>query len=476
MINYILEILNSLDKLLWGPWTMLFIGGVAIFFTIKSKFFQVSGFPHIWKNTFGKIFSRVRVENKRNMTPFQAAATSLAGTVGMGNMAGVATALSVGGPGAIFWMWVLALFGMMLKTVEITLAVHYREQDNTGHLRGGPMHYIRKGLGWKSLAYLFSFGMLFNSIFSSSLLQAHTVGRAFYSSYAINPYLVTGLMSIVTAVVVIGGVRRIGRFSEKLVPLMSLIYICAGLAVLIINFEQIPSVFGEILKYAFAPLPAAGGAAGIAIATTIKQGMARGMLSNEAGLGTSPMVHATAQTSHPFLQGMWGAFEVFVDTFIICSITAFAILSTGTLSSGATGIELVLKAFSSAMPVNLAEAIVSFSILTFSLSTQIGFFIYYETSIVSLFGKKAITYFKWLYFFPGVVFAGVANVDQLWVLANISVGVTAIPNLFALLFLSGAFSKLMWDHMKGEDKYLTALTDNSGKYIKMAAKGHRVGL
>ena len=380
MIHHVVAILNGLDKLLWGPWTMLFIGGVALFFTIKSKFFQVSGFSLIWENTFGKMFSKVEIENKGKMSPFQAAATSLAGTVGMGNMAGVATALSVGGPGAIFWMWVLALLGMMLKTVEITLSVHYREQDNAGHLRGGPMHYIEKGLGWKSLAYLFSFGMLVNSIFSSSLLQAHTVGRAFYSSYAINPYLITGLMAIVTAVVVIGGVRRIGRFSERLVPLMSLIYISAGLAVLIINFEQIPSVFGEILKYAFAPLPAAGGAAGVAITTTIKQGMARGMLSNEAGLGTAPMVHATAETSHPFQQGMWGAFEVFVDTIIICSITAFVILSTGALSSGTTGIELVLKAFSSAMPENLAKAVVSFSILTFSLSTQIGFWLYVECS------------------------------------------------------------------------------------------------
>jgi len=331
------------------------------------------------------------------------------------------------------------------------------------------MHYIRKGLGWKSLAYLFSFGMLINSVFSSSLLQAHTVGRAFYSSYEINPYLVTGLMAIVTAVVVVGGVRRIGRFSEKLVPLMSLIYICGGLVVIVINFDQIPAAFGEIFKYAFAPLPAAGGAAGIAIATTIKQGMARGMLSNEAGLGTSPMVHATADTSHPFQQGMWGAFEVFVDTFIICSITAFAILSTGAMSSGVTGIELVLESFSSAMPENFAKAIVSISILTFSLTTQIGFFIYYERSITSLFGKKAINYLKWFYFFPGVVFAGVANVDQLWVLASISVVVTAVPNLFALLFLSGVFSKLMRDHLQGEHKYLTALTDDSGQYIKMAA-------
>lgn len=402
------------------------------------------------------------------MSPFQAATTSLAGTVGMGNMAGVATALSVGGPGAIFWMWILALFGMMSKTVEITLAVHYREKDPNGRLRGGPMHYIKKGLGWKSLAVLFSLGMLINSIFSSSLLQSHTVGRAFLSSYDFNPYIVTGFTACVTAIVVIGGVRRIGKFSEKMVPLMSILYITGGLVIFVMNFDQIPHVFTQIFKYAFAPLPAAGGAAGIAVSIAIKQGMARGMLSNEAGLGTAPMVHATAETSHPFKQGLWGAFEVFVDTIIICSITAFAILSTGALSSGQSGIELVLAAFSTALPQNLAQAVISISIFTFCLSTQIGFFIYYETSITSLFGKNAIRYWKWIYFFPGVIFAGVANVDQLWILANISVGVTAIPNLFALLFLSGVFFKLMRDHLKGENKYSTEIVDHSGKYIKTA--------
>ncbi|MCH8127200.1 sodium:alanine symporter family protein [candidate division KSB1 bacterium] len=469
MIETILKILTDFDKVLWGPWTMIFIAAVAIYLTMKSRFFQFFKFSYIIRNTFGIMFKKPEDEAQQKMTPFQATATSLAGTVvvGMGNMAGVATALSVGGPGAIFWMWALAFFGMMTKTVEITLAVHYRELNKDGRPYGGPTHYINKGLGWKFLAYTFSAGMLINAVFSSSLLQAHTVGRAFLSSYQFNPYIVTALMAITTAYVVIGGIKRIGQFSERMVPFMSVIYILAGLTIFVVNYTEIPSVFSMIFKYAFAPAPAIGGASGIAVAAAIKQGMARGMLSNEAGLGTAPMVHATADTSHPFQQGIWGAFEVFVDTIIICTITSFAILSTGALAGGETGIDLVLTAFASVFPDSLASLIVSIVILTFCLSTQIGFFIYYETSINNLFGKNAIKYLKWLYFIPGVLFAGVANVDQLWVLANISVGVIAIPNLVAILVLSGVFFKLMKDYLSGKNEYATAIVDKSKNYIKM---------
>ena len=466
MIDILLDAFTAIDRVLWGPWTMVFIAGVAAYFTVRSRFFQVVRFPYITRNTIGKIFQRADDTNKHRITPFQATATSLAGTVGMGNMAGVATALSVGGPGAIFWMWVLALLGMMSKTAEITLAVHYRDVEEDGRTHGGPMHYIQKGLGWKFLALLFSGGILINSLFSASLLQAHTVGRALWVSYSFNPYIVTGLMAIVTAVVVLGGVKRIGQFSERLVPLMSALYLLGGLALLVVNIDQVPAVVGLIFQHAFSPVPAAGGVAGVAVAETIKQGMSRGMLSNEAGLGTAPMIHAAAETEHPFQQGLWGAFEVFFDTIIICSMTAFAILSTGVLSGDVSGIELVIAAFSAVFPVGLAEAGVSLCILTFCLSTQIGFFVYYETAIHTLFGPHAIKYLKWIYFLPGVLFAGVSNVDQLWVVANISVGVTALPNLVAMVVLSGVFFKLMKDYLSGERAYATAITDRTKKYLR----------
>jgi AGCS family alanine or glycine:cation symporter len=300
MIDKILDVATHIDNVLWGPWTMIFIAAVAVYLTARSGFFQARKFPLIWRNTFVKIFQRPVVESTKKMTPFQATTTALASTVGMGNMAGVATALSVGGPGAIFWMWLLAILGMMTKTVEITLAVHYRDIDAEGNPHGGPMYYITKGLGWPILAKLFCIGIFINSLLASTLIQSHTVGRAFLSSYSISPYLVTGGMAVLTGIVIIGGIKRIGQVCETLVPLMSMIYIASGLILFFMNFEHIPQVFGTIFNHAFSPAPAAGGFAGATVAAAIKNGMARGMLSNEAGEGTAPMAHATAETKHPF--------------------------------------------------------------------------------------------------------------------------------------------------------------------------------
>lgn len=468
MFDKILDVAARIDSILWGPWTIVFIAAVAVYFTIRSKGFQIRRINLIFNKTFGTIFRGEKTKAKGRMTPFQATSTALASTVGMGNMAGVATALSIGGPGAIFWMWVLALLSMMTKTAEITLAVHYREVDNKGNLRGGPMYYILKGLGWKSLAKLFSVGILINALFTATLLQSHTVGRAFLSSYKIDPHITTGAMALVTAVVIIGGIRRIGQVCERLVPFMSFVYLAAGIFIFIINFTKIPEVFGMIFQYAFAPIPAAAGFAGAAVRAALKEGVAKGMLSNEAGLGTAPIAHATADTPHPFQQGLWGAFEVFIDTVVICTITSFAILSTGLLSSGQSGIELVIDSFSSVFPPDVASTLISVSILTFCLSTQIGFFIYYETSIINLFGKKAITYLKWFYLMPGVIFAGIADVEKLWVFANISVGMCSLPNLVALLALSGAFFKLMKDYIMDKNKYATAKVDASKMYVKTA--------
>ena len=371
---------SNLDAFLWGPWTMCFIAFVSIFLTFKSRFFQLSNFRYIFSETFLKVFQRSDIREKNTISPFQATSTSLAGTVGMGNMAGVATALSIGGPGAIFWMWVLALFGMITKAAEITLAIHYREVDDNGDIFGGPMLYIKKALGWRFLAILFSLGITINCIFTSSLLQAHTVGRALDASYNINPYLTTSLMAFVTMVVTIGGVKRIGKFCEALVPLMTLLYLGFGLIIFFANIESLPEVFMQILSYAFSPAPAVGGFAGASIMMAIQMGMARGMLSNEAGLGTAPMVHANAETKHPFQQGLWGAAEVFFDTTLVCTITAVVILSSGVLAGGNSGIELLLDGFSSYYSTATASIIISVAITTFCLSTQIGFFIYFKSN------------------------------------------------------------------------------------------------
>jgi len=466
MLESILHSLSLIDSFLWGPWTMAFIAGVAVFFTVRSKFFQFTGLGYIVRHTIGRLRGEARVAEGQLMSPVQAAATSLAGTVGMGNMAGVATALSVGGPGAIFWMWVMAVFGMMSKTAEITLGVYYRERGADGRLRGGPQFTIRRGLGWTPLAVLFSIGMLINAMVAASLLQAHTVGRAFLASYSLSPYLVTGVMAIITALVVLGGARRIGRFSEALVPFMTLAYLAGALVVVVVNAEALPEVMRTILAHAFSATAGAGGVAGVAVSTAIKQGMARGMLSNEAGLGTAPMVHATARTAHPFQQGVWGAFEVFFDTIVICSITALAILSTGAMAGGESGIELVLSAFAEVLPLPVASLIVSVSIATFCLSTQIGFYVYFETCLVSLVGERAFRVLRWTYFLPGVVFAGVADVDRLWIFANIAVAVVSIPNLVAMLCLGGVFVTLMRDELSGVRAYATANVDGKDVVLR----------
>ena len=467
MYEAFLTLITRISDLMWGPWTMIFIAFVSVYLTIRTRFFQVSSFVYIMRNTFGSMFDRSGDQSKERMTPFQATTTSLAGTVGMGNMAGVATALSIGGPGAIFWMWVLAFFGMITKAAEVTIGVHYRDVDENGQTHGGPMYYINKALGWKSLAVLFSIGVTINCFFSSSLLQAHTVGRAFNASYGISPYLVTGVMAIVTAMVAIGGVRRIGRFCEALVPFMTLMYLASGLVILVANASQLPSVFGEIIRFALAPVPAVGGFAGAAVLSAIQMGMARGMLSNEAGLGTAPMVHANAETPHPFRQGLWGAAEVFIDTTVVCTITAFIILSSGVLANGNTGIEMLLDSFATFYSPELANTFISIAILTFCLSTQIGFFVYFETALVSLFGENVFRYVKWVYFLPGVAFAGITNVDQLWALANISVAASALPNLVALLVLSGVFMTLMKDYLSGENRFATVSTGASRQYVRM---------
>ena len=466
LVESIITLAERIDAVLWGPWTMIFIAGVSVYLTARSGLFQIRGFFYILRNTLGRLrFGKRSEAVKGQMTPFQATTTALASTVGTGNIAGVATALSIGGPGAIFWMWLLAILGMMSKTAEITLAVHYRDVEPDGRTHGGPMYYIQKGLGWGVLAKIFSAGILVNSMVAATL-QSHTVGRAFLSTYSINPYIVTALMALVTAIVVIGGIRRIGQFSEALVPLMSAVFILTGLAVFLFNFERIPEVFALIFRHAFAPAPALGGFAGATVSQAMQVGMSRGMLSNEAGLGTAPIAHATANTEHPFQQGMWGAFEVAIDTLVICTISAFAVLSTGVLSSGESGIDLVITAFATVFPPDIAGGILSFAILTFCLTTQIAFFIYYETAITNLFGARSVRYLRWVYLVPGVLFAGVTNVDRLWVFANLAVGSCALPNLIAVLALSGAFFILMRDYMSGENRYATAITDTSREYVR----------
>lgn len=466
MMDSIIKLIGDIANLLWGTPTLALVATVSIYLTIRTGVFQLRGLGTIFKKTIGQIGKKDN-KTKGAMSPFAAATVALAGTVGMGNIAGVATALSVGGPGAIFWMWLFAFLGMVSKMAEVTLAVHYRNVNKDGSTYGGPMFYIEKGLGYGWLAKMVSVGLLINALTAAGGLQAHTVGRAFLN-YGINPYVTCGIMAFITGITIIGGFGRVGKVCETLVPFMSVIYILGSLVLFVLNADKIPHVFGLIFGSVLAPAPAMGGFAGATIASAMRKGVSRGMLSNEAGLGTAPMVHATAQVDHPFSQGLWGAFEVFFDTLIICTATAFAILSTGALESGTSGIELTINAFGHIFSPAVAQGFLAVTILLFCLSSQIGFYVYFETAAVYLFGKGCVKYAKWIYLVPAIALAGVADVDGIWGLADIATAACSIPNLIAVLALSGVFLKLMKDWTSGEYRYATALIDESHDYIKKA--------
>ena len=341
--------LTTLSGYLWGLPLICTAVFTGIYFTVGSRFFQFRKFGLIMKNTFSQAFKKSEKKEKGILTPFQAICVALAGTIGTGNIAGVASAVALGGPGSVFWMWISGLFGMITKMVECTLAVHYREEMPDGSTYGGPTYYMEKGLGkekgfkaWPVLAVIFGIGIACSMVIT---LQSYSVAEAAESTFNI-PMLVTGAVYMVLMYVAIyGGIKNIGKIAEMIVPIMSGIFLIGGLAVLIRNAGNIIPSLGLIVKSAFTPTAAVGGFAGAGVRLAVRQGFARAVFSNEAGWGTAPMAHATAKTNEPVKQGMMGAFEVFVDTMVVCTMTALCIVVTGEWSSGASGATLTLNAF-----------------------------------------------------------------------------------------------------------------------------------
>lgn len=469
IISSFIDLTNTIGSFLWGPWTQLFLIGIGIYLTLGTGFYQVRKFGYIMKNTVGKIFKK-REDSKVGLTEIQAVMGALAGTIGMGNIAGTASAIAVGGPGAVFWMWIFAFFGMMVKTAEVTLAVHYREVSADGkEIHGGPMYYMRKALNSKLLAGLFSFGLFFNALLMASTMQTHTIVDAAQAAYGWNPYIVAAVVIVLTALAVLGGLKKIGKVCENLVPAMTVVWILTAVAVIILNVDQLPRVFSQIFVEAFVPTAAAGGFVGASVAMAIQQGAARGTGSNDAGLGVAPCIHATADVEHPFKQGLWGTAEVFIDTIVVCTMTAFIILAPADVwSSGQSGVALTLLGLQSIMPNFLANLILNVCVFAFCFSTVLVFFVYYETATINLFGQKSFKYLKWLYFVFPVLFAGYADVNALYGgFANIATALCLLPNLVALVLLSKPFFGLMKDYTSGEHKYATALTDINHQYIKV---------
>ena len=437
-MEQIMAVNGFINGIVWGPPILVLIVGAGLFLSVKTGFFSITKLGYILKNTLFKMFAKGS-EGEGEVTPFQAVATALAATVGTGNIAGVATAIAAGGPGAIFWMWLAAILGMTTKFAEVVLAVNFREKTEDGRFVGGPMYYIENGLKWKWLAVLFAIFGAFAAFGIGNMVQSNSVADALETSFGVAPWMTGVVLAVLTALVIIGGIKRIGAFTEKLVPFMAAIYILGGIVILAINVAQIPAAFGLIFSSAFTGQAAVGGFVGVGIRQAIRYGIARGVFTNEAGLGSSPIAHAAATTDHPVRQGLWAVFEVFMDTIVICSITALAIVTSGVWQTGATGAALTTEAFGATLPGG--GYIVSIGIVLFAFSTIVGWEYYGERCAEYLFGPKIIMIYRVLWI-PFVVVGAIGGLGFIWDLADTLNGLMAIPNLIGVVFLSGTVFKL----------------------------------
>lgn len=453
MSEKIASINSVVNSFIWGVPAMICIIGVGILLTVRTRCIQVRKFGVAMKNTIGKIFDKTQARDG-SMSPFQAVCTALAGTVGTGNIAGVAGAIALGGPGAIFWMWCSAFLGMCTKFSEVTLAIHFREKNKNGEYVGGPMYYIKNGLSkkWHFLAVFYAvFGVLtvfgtgnatqVNTIVSSvnTALMNFNILKGEPSS---NVNLIFGIfIAALVAMVLLGGIKRIGQVSEKLVPFMAVLYVILALGVIILNIQRVPGVFAQIVSGAFTPRAATGGIIG-SMFLSMKRGVSRGIFSNEAGLGTGSIAHACADTDNAVHQGMFGIFEVFMDTIVICTLTGLVILlAAPNISYGlAAGAELTISGFTATYGgwVSILTAI---AMCCFAFSTIIGWGLYGSRCIEFLGGEKFVRPFLVVYSFVSIVGATM-NLGLLWDISDTFNGLMAVPNLIALLMLSGHVKKL----------------------------------
>jgi AGCS family alanine or glycine:cation symporter len=451
LITTLTELSSQMEKAIWGIPMLVLLLGTGIFLTWRLGFLQFRRFGMIMRHTIGRLFSH-RESREGTLTPIQALTTALAGTVGTGNIAGVAGAISLGGPGAIFWMWIAALFGMCTKYSEIILALHFRKRNEKGDFVGGPMYYIEQGLGkkWHWLAALFCvFGMC-AAIGTGCMTQINTIatsiGSVFQSflpqmeSDMLNMvYLIIGLIaSFLTILVLFGGLKRIGSVTERLVPVMALVYVISALAVVISHGDRVVPVLSQIVSGAFSPSAIGGGMTGVAIQQAMRAGFGRGIFSNEAGLGTAPIAHAAADVDHPVQQGMYGVFEVFADTIVICTLTALAILCSGCAPQfyGKTaGTDLTIMAFSTTFGSRAASILIAICITMFAFSTLLSWSLYGGRCMEFLFGIRGMLVYQAIYV-VFVVIGARTRLDIVWNLASGMNGLMAVPNLIALLVLS----------------------------------------
>ncbi|MDD2294495.1 MAG: amino acid carrier protein [Eubacteriales bacterium] len=456
------DFIDQANAIVWGPPLMILLLGVGLILTVTTGFFQFRHFGWIMKKTFGSMMQKAG-SGEGTISPWEAVTVAVGGAVGAGNIGGVASAIAVGGPGAVFWMWICALVGMLTKCAEVALALHYRQPDIWGdRYIGGPTYYMQKGLGeekgwggaYKILAIIFG-GGLFIAFFLT--MQCYNTAEAINSTFpSVGMVPVAAVYSAMVYLIVWGGLKSVAAYAGKLVPFMCILYTVFALFIIIKNIGQLPTAFALIFTNAFTGTAATGGFAGAAVAVVIQQGLKRALYSNEAGWGSSPMVHATAIVDHPIEQGLWGCFEVFVDTIIVCSMTALTIIVTGLWDSGLSGASLTLAAFETGIGF-VGRVIIAVCTFLFALTTSTGWYTYYDTLIRHAFGEDSPTrrtlvfLIKATYALPGflTVFltmnSGFGS-SRVWGIVDLSTGVPTFANLIAMLFLMKKFLELMKDY------------------------------
>ena len=438
-------------KLVWGPPMLILLLGVGVYITIRTRFLQFSKFGLMCRETLGKIFRRTPAA-EGDVTPFQAMTVAMGGTVGVGNIAGVAGAIAIGGPGAIFWMLVSGVLGMATKFAEVVLGVHYRTREEGGPMMGGPMMYITRGLGakWKWLAMAFCLFGALAAFGIGNMTQAQAVADGM-KAFGVPKQMTGWILIVAVGLVTIGGIKRIANVAMFCVPFMCGLYMLGALLIIVMNVPAIPGVVTLVLKHAFTPAAPVGGFAGAMIMRTITKGIARGMFSNEAGLGSAPIAHATAATDHPARQGLWGVFEVFFDTIVMCSATAFVILLTGVWTSGKDGAELTMAGFDASFGSRIGTPLVVFCMILTAYDTILAWCFYGETCAAFLFGHgKVVRVAYRVVWLPFIMLGACGQLKIVWAIAEALNGLMALPNLIALFALTGVVVKLTKGFLAGK--------------------------
>ncbi len=436
-MEIITKINDAVNGFVWGPVMLTLLICVGLFISVKTGFLQFKKFGYMLKNTiFGLGSKEQRAADKSGVSPFQAVATAMAGTIGTGSIAGLATAIVSGGPGAVFWMWISALLGMVTKYSEIVLSINFREKNKKGEWVGGPMYYIKNGLKLKWLAAIFAVFAMIACLGTGNATQSNSIAIALESTVGVAPWISGIVLTAIAALVILGGVRRIASVNEKLVPIMAIFYVIASLVALIVNADKIPEAFALIFKEAFNLRAAAGGTAGYGIVLAMHYGFSRGVFSNEAGLGSAPIAHAASSTNDPVKQGLWGMFEVFFTTIIICTFSALIILTTGIWESKTlSGSALSIASFNNILP-GVGGVIITLSTIFFALSTILGWAYYGEVCVgyLTKSSKAAVTIYRCIYVV--FVFIGaVGSLDLIWSISETMNGLMAIPNLIGIMCL-----------------------------------------